>query len=419
MTNDNLPVSGTPEKPVKKPKKSHSKMISNIIFLIAMTILMLTLFLSLGELEQIGETIKEIGQNNNYVWLIVALLLAVVYFILWPISLALFAKASKCESTFGDSFLIGSIEHFYNGITPFSVGGQPFQIYNYTKRGVSSDKATGVILANFVTFMLATNTIAFISLFFWDDFTGRLANIGGQDLSWFKGIAIAGFVINFLVLLFMIALGTSKTVRKIIYWLFDLVCRPKWLGKHLRKFQPALESYVHNAQVSFKQIMIHKGTFVLAFIVRFVTMCVFYTIPFFIMKAVGIQVGWEELHLILFGTAFAITSVVFVPTPGGTGGIEYAFAIVIAAIGATAFGKTQAVALMWRLITYYFLMIVSFIFSAILEGKISFRLKKIDDKKNQEALEVEAASEVLSNEEPLETTTTNNEEIAKDDTNNE
>ena len=54
-------------------------------------------------------------------------------------AICFFAKSAKAESDFTDSYLIGCSEHFYNGITPFSAGGQPFQIYYLNKRGITKE----------------------------------------------------------------------------------------------------------------------------------------------------------------------------------------------------------------------------------------------------------------------------------------
>lgn len=381
----------TPEQ--LRKKKNRRKNISNFIFLAAMTALVLTLFLSFGELETIGDTIKQIGNSNNWVYLLIAFILTAAYFVLWPLTLHLFARASSFKSTFADDFMIGSSEHFYNGITPFATGGQPFQIYSYTKCNATTAQGTGVILANFTTYMLVTNVFALISLFFWNDFTANLSAAGeyfNSDLSWFKWVAVAGFIINFLVLLLMIALGTSKTIRKGIYGIFHLLCKIKIIGKHLQKRLPMLDEYCNNAQTSFKEIFTHWKTFIACFFIKAITMAIYYIIPFFLMKSMGLEVGYDQLYLVLFGTAFAITAVVFVPTPGGTGGIDYAFAIVIASTVSSGLAQTQAVSLLWRLLTYYFLMLVSFIFSALLEAKITKRLKK-----EERLLEVKDDSQAL------------------------
>ena len=56
--------------------------------------------------------------------------------------------------------LIEAIRHnvitqFFNGITPFSTGGQPMEIYMLTGHGISANKGTMIILQNFIFYQVA------------------------------------------------------------------------------------------------------------------------------------------------------------------------------------------------------------------------------------------------------------------------
>ena len=75
-------------------KKSKKGLISNVIFLILLTALVVTLFLSFGEIQKIGETLAQIATGNNWLWLLAAFGAVIVYFLLWPITLNLFSKAA-------------------------------------------------------------------------------------------------------------------------------------------------------------------------------------------------------------------------------------------------------------------------------------------------------------------------------------
>lgn len=368
---------------VKSTNKTKRKLISNIIFLTLLTILVIILLLSLGEISEISKSLSNIG--NNYIWLIAALGLTLIYFILWPLSQCIYSKALKTKASFWDSYLIGSSEHFYNGITPFATGGQPFQIYSYTKRKVTTADATGIILASFVSFMLVTNAFAFISLFFWQEIWNGLTTL---NMQWVIYVAIVGFIINFAVLLFMIALGTNKHIRIFLVKLLTKFANWKFLhnekhkllsrfGKFLVNQIPNFELYCNNAQIAFKQVWSHKIATVLAITIKIICMFCYYMIPFFLLKAVNVNVTWNELILVTFGTSFAITSVVWMPTPGGTGGIEFAFKFIIAAaVGSMALNATTAACLLWRMLTFYFIVILSFICNTIFEAITNKKAKK-------------------------------------------
>ena len=47
------------------------------------------------------------------------------------------------------------ITQFFNGITPFSTGGQPMEIYMLKNHGFRYTKATNVIMQNFIVYQLA------------------------------------------------------------------------------------------------------------------------------------------------------------------------------------------------------------------------------------------------------------------------
>lgn len=370
-------------------KKSKKKLISNLIFLGLMTILVIILVFSLGDLQNIASKFQEITQGNNWAWLIAAFGLCLAYFALWPLSQCIYGKALKVNASFTDSYLIGNSEHFYNGITPFAAGGQPFQIYSYTKRNTTTAKATGVVLASYATFMLVTNAFAIISLIFYPQIEAGLKQM---NLEWLKYIALLGFIINFFVLICTVALGTSRHLKgffvKILTFFANLKMFHKerkhnWsnklfngIGKLLVNSIPTFTQYCDNTQTAFKEVWNHKLASLLAILIKIVAMACYYAIPFFIVKSVGIEIGADTFILVLFSTSFAITSVVWMPTPGGTAGIEFAFMIVLAAATGQATSDAQAVVLIWRMLTFYFILILSFICSAIFEAKASKSLKK-------------------------------------------
>ena len=365
-------------------KKSRRRLISNIIFLVLLSILVVTLILSLGEISKISAQFQEIAKGDNWKYLIAAVGLILAHFFLWPASQCIYGKALNIEATVGESYLIGCSEHFYNGITPFAAGGQPFQIYSYTKRNVSTAKATGVILASFVTFMIVTNAFALASLFF---FSRIAEGFDAMDMGWAKYVSLIGLIINFLVLIFIISLGVSKGLRNLLTRIVSTIANWKFfykkekglrrkIGTALQKAVPAFEEYCLNAQTAFKETWSHKLATALAIFIKVICMACYYLVPFFILKAVGIEVGYDKLILVMFATSFAINAVVWMPTPGGVGGIEFAFIIVIAAVTTASKSDPQAVVLIWRLLTYYLILLISFGANAIFEGISSHRIKQ-------------------------------------------
>jgi uncharacterized membrane protein YbhN (UPF0104 family) len=205
-------------------------------------------------------------------------------------------------------------------------------------------------------------------------------------MEWAKYVAIVGYTINFLVLLFMIALGTSKHLKNGIIAIIKFLTKPKFLNKHFAKLIPSFEAYCENAQIGFRSIWVHKKTFIFSLLIKIVTMLAYYLIPYFLIKAVGLNITlgdneFVNLMIVLFSTSFAITAVVWVPTPGGTGGIEYAFSIVISSVClmTTASGAALALSLLWRLVTYYFTLLISFAFVCVFQARDKKALSQLEE----------------------------------------
>ena len=93
---------------------------------------------------------------------------------------------------------------------------------------------------------------------------------------------------------------------------------------------------------------------------RATTAACFYSIPFFIYYAIGVDLKISNLFYIIAMCSFALTISVWVPTPGASGGAELAFTTLFSGL-MIGYDDPQNLAmsgmLIWRLLTYYFLMI--------------------------------------------------------------
>ncbi|MCH3910145.1 MAG: flippase-like domain-containing protein [Bacilli bacterium] len=341
----------------KKQDETNQKQFSKksvaykVALFLLITVIAFSIIFSFTDLNEVWDAITKVQGTN--MWIAAGCI--IVYMLIWPLSLVLIARVKKIKATPFDTYLIGGTEHFFNGVTPFSTGGQPFQVYAYTKVGVKAADSTGMILMNFIAYMIATNAFAIASLFFYGDFS---VNFNSST----KWIIILGFVMNFLTLAFMICMATCKWVRDVFTAALKGLCKVKWIGKHLTKAIPMFEQYCDNAQLAAKEVFSHKWLFMSAVLIKLVDLVFYYAIPFFILRALGVHVEWSQIYLFILASSFAITTMVWVPTPGGTGGIEMAFTMIFSAlaVGVNASVVSGAM-LLWRALTYYFLMLLSFL----------------------------------------------------------
>lgn len=345
-------------------KNSKKSRVGLYILYGAVTVFLLALILSFGDLEQIWQTIK----SSDIRYILLAFLCIALYILLYPLSLCILTRAKGCNIKMKKTYGISMTEHFFNGITPFATGGQPFQVYSFSKEKVTPTESTCLLLMNFMVFMLVTNTFAATALFYFKRFVTDTA---------MAIIAAVGFTINFLVLAVTFLVAKSKKVSAFLSGAVEWFCRFKFINRLVGEKKENLKEYFVNVQLAFSQLMKKKAAFVLAFVSKFLAMGIYYLTTYFILLALHVNVSASDIFFIISGTSFAITMVVFMPTPGSSGGIEFAFKSVFATI---ASGAAASVAysgmLVWRLLSYYFVMLVSLFFYILLEIGYSKSQKK-------------------------------------------
>lgn len=349
-------------------KQSSSKFrVGAFILYGALTVFILMIALSLGDLGEILAVLK----SADFSQILLALLCILVYMALYPLSLCILTRARGCEIKMSTTYNIAMTEHFFNGITPLATGGQPFQVYSFNKAKVKPSESTCLLLMNFMVFMLVTNGFAACSLFYFDRFVTDRA---------MAFIAAFGFTMNFAVLTVTFLLATSRRVRAVLSRLLHFLCRFKWIARFLEPRLPSLNEYFEQVQTAFSHLIRKKGAFFLSLLSKILSMGAYYTATFFILRALHVSAPLGELFFIICGTSFAITMVVFLPTPGSSGGIEFAFKSVFGCIAA---GAAASVAyggmLIWRLISYYLVMLISLGFYILLEIGFSKKQERRDE----------------------------------------
>ncbi len=376
-----------------KSKKNKKKLISSIIFCLMVMIVFFSLLFSMSDIEKMYKTLSNIANGTNYVWLIYAVLAALLFFILYPVPLLILSKSFDKNTSTSDAILIGAGEHFFNGVTPFAAGGQPIQIYDFTKKGMKAATATGLVLSNFIIYLVVLNLYEVLALIFYPSFSDAIRSYVMSDPAhfpdpeiayWvFVSLAIVGYVFNLGFLVFVCCLGLNKGLANCLIKIAKWLCKAKLINKFLGPKIPAFEAYCNNVQTTTKELFKHKKAVLLATLVKLVVYGIYFSLPFFIIKSVMVEnsIGIDKFVQSGFATAFASAAVCWVPTPGGTGGIEMAFAIVARAVTGESNIDHVVISLLWRALTYYLMMILSLISVIVFEISYNRKLDKESKKR--------------------------------------
>ncbi len=361
----------------EKNSKVNIKKVALFILYGLITVLFLFFILSMGDIDEIFITLGK----ADFRYVLCALAMVLLYVLTYPISLVILTRASGCDIRRRDTYRVAMLEHFFNGITPFATGGQPFQVYAFKRHGVGLSSSTSLLLMNFMVHMMVTNCFALLSLIFVNRFVTTTS---------MAVLAIIGFTLNFLVFVMTFLLATSKRLRALLCKLLDGLCRIKWISKFLSPKVDNIKGYFVQVQDAFSALIRKKKSFFMAIAARVVSMVAYYITTFFVLRALYVDVPWSELFFVISGSSFAITMVVFLPTPGSSGGIEFAFKSVLVGI---AVGAAASVAysgmLMWRLLTYYLVMLISLGFYIAFEFRVRHKPHKFAPDNDSEEAQTE------------------------------
>lgn len=327
----------------------------NTIILLLITIVILFLILK----DDLNSIIKTLS-NMNYIYVLIAILF---YF------LSIILKAYVVYKTINDkekvSFL-ESIKHnlitqFFNGITPFSTGGQPMEIYMLTEHKIKTSHATNITIQNFVFYQTALVIFGLLAVSY-----NALYHLFPNSPI-LRNLVLLGFIINVLVAVGLIMITLSKKLtQKIIHYIIKMMAKLNIIKDKSEKLA-LWDNKLKEFHISAKNLYKRKKLFFAGVFINILSLACLYLVPLFITFGFN---DFTSLNVFdtLTSSAYVLIIGSFVPIPGASGGIEYGF---LKFYGNLIPKETiSATLLIWRFITYYLGMII---------GAIIFSLeKKVD-----------------------------------------
>lgn len=287
--------------------------------------------------------------NMNLLWFIIAIVVMMLSRLIIGICSYMVVKINGEHVNIWKMIQINYIIPFFHGITPFSGGGQPMEIYYLHSEGISKTKSTNIVLQNFILFQSALIIISIIAVLY-----NYFFNLFPSD-SFMRGLVTLGFIINFLVLLFSYMLSFSKKVNKFILNKGLSFLSKIKIIKNVDTAREKLNNYINKFYTSAAFLKKQKGKVVIVLLLNVISLIVQYSVPYVV--AVGMGVNNLSFIMMVVATTYVMMIGSFVPIPGGTGGIEYGFVYFVGYI-IDETGLVTAIMLIWRLISYYFSMVI-------------------------------------------------------------
>ncbi len=322
----------------------------NSIIILLVTLIILYILLK----DNFSEIVKTLATMNLF-FVAVAILFYFIYIVLRAYIIYKSVDDKK-KLTFKEAIKHNIITQFFNGITPFSTGGQPMEVYMLTEHNISIAKATSVTIINFIFYQTALVIYGIIVVIY-----NMIFNLFPKA-TMLNNLVTLGFIVNILVIVVLYIVTLSKKItKKTLNSIINILYRFKIVKnkeKQKERFEQKLDDFHDSAKILRK----NRRLFIEGILINFLSLSFFYAIPLFI--ACGFN-DFTSLNLLQAITASVYIYIMgsFVPIPGASGGIEYGFIKFFGNFFKTV--SLNTLLLVWRFITYYLGMIVGAILLSI------------------------------------------------------
>lgn len=317
----------------------------NSIILLVVTIIIVGFVLK----DDFGAIIEALLKANIFI-LLLAFLCQIVALMFEALAYKKVVDSYTENYSYKSALKMQFITKFFNGITPFSTGGQPMQIYLLKKEGFRLTKATNIIMQNFILYQAALVTYGIFALLVnwkWNLF---------PEVNLLKNLIVIGFLMNTLVMVGLIIISfSSKFNHALIKKAIAILSKLKII-KDKEKKQAEWSERVDDFHEGTTYLKKHKKLCLQSYFYNIVYLTLNYLMPFFVVASL---LGWHNPVTAvdaICSSAYILIIGSFVPIPGASGGIEYGY---LRFFGSFIKGSIlKASLLIWRFISYYFLMIV-------------------------------------------------------------
>lgn len=250
--------------------------------------------------------------------------------------------------------------YFFTYITPFSAGGQPYQIYHLSKWGMSAENSSAIILTRWSNMLIF---LSISSLFLMKNYL-PFVQFGIPLVSRVLGVIIVVSVAFSLAMVtfFLIpnvGIGAIKWLKslKMVNLIFKLF--KKDAVEALDAFSERMKNFYNSMKIIWAKkpwLVIFDG---------FMGALDLLVLYYILYRSIEISSGTSAPFKLSFWNLSAIYIlmsfiVYYVPTPGSSGGVEGGFYAVLSAYGNKSAVMTGI--LMWRFTTYYLPILLGFIF---------------------------------------------------------
>ena len=325
-------------------KKRTLKITFTVLFILAMVAVIAYTAISdfSNENVNLGSVGEVIGENWYYLLVLLGLFACTV--IMETVKFFLMIRKTARRYMLGTAFNCAALGKFYDYVTPFGSGGQPFQIYYLSKSGVDGGPAGAIPIGSMFLNQFAFFVCAIVS--FIVGVERQMVPLGVQILAYFGSVCYISVSLFLVVFSFMPTAG-----HKVITWGVKVltklrICKTpeKWIDKGNR----AIDNNKKNMGILLKS----KRVLIVCTLLSFVFNIAQCSMPYFtLMLFDAVPLSWEKWFEITRVTFFIYCAITIVPTPGNSGAADGTF---YGLFGSVLMAGTLFTGMMiWRVFSFY------------------------------------------------------------------
>lgn len=325
-------------------KKSNKKYILNIILILVLgaTVIYFTMR------DDLEASLKALATASP-IWIIISFSLMGIYYLLDGLNLYTFGKLYKKDYNYKQGFVNSISGTFFNGITPFSSGGQFAQVYIFNKQGIVPSNSASILLMAFIVYQsVLVLFTAIIMVFRFQKYSAMYSE--------FFSLALLGFLINFFVIAGLFLGAKSKKLQDFICNNILKVLSKIRIVKNYEESSIKIARQLENFRTELNVLLKNKNILIKSSLINLFKLIIMYSIPFFAAKALNLNVSFVQIFDFIGICSFVYMITAFVPIPGASGGSEgvyyMLFSPILGAVG------TPTTLLIWRFVTYYLGLII-------------------------------------------------------------
>jgi len=298
-----------------------------------------------------------------------------IYFILETYMLLILMRRENPNEKIPFAWTLTVVGQYYNLITPSATGGQPLQLYEMSKKGYGFGAGTAVLVQKYALYQVTVTFLAIIATIF--SITSLHRSLDAAK--WLIGIGLAVNIAG-VVLIFILAFS-PKAAKTIMIGCVKLLLKLHIL-KNKEKYYEKVNHFIGEYTIAIEALKSHKMQTLKLFLISIVQILIFYSINYWVYRSLGLS-DTNAITIISL-QAILYVAVALLPTPGASGGAEAGFLLIFGPIYGP--GNTAVAMILWRFITFYFIILFGGIYLSIHSIRVGKdKAKAIEEDLNDEA----------------------------------